>query len=103
MHQSTQARKKPNEPTDPNTIVEVDVSNLAEKMMPQLRKLIKDFLLVNLYSDYSELIQTILIECIERFDKEESRLKNYKLFLEKVKEDFFASETKKDGVIAEIN
>jgi hypothetical protein len=42
-----------------------------------LKQLIKDILRPNMYSEYSDLIQNMFIEAIDRFEKDESRLSNY--------------------------
>ena len=49
-------------------------------MLQSLKTLMQNVLMPNLYSDENVLIQSILIEVIERFEEEESRIKNYKLF-----------------------
>lgn len=46
-------------------------------MGPLLKSLIKDVLMPNMYSEYSDLIQNMFIEVIDRFEKDDSRLKNY--------------------------
>lgn len=53
------------------------MQNLAEKMMPLIKPLIKDVLMGNLYNYKSDLIQCMIIEAIDRHEEEEKRLSNY--------------------------
>ena len=46
-----------------------------------MKVLFSQYLLPGLYGEHKKRIPVLIMLCIERFDKEESRIKNYRNFL----------------------
>lgn len=98
-----QSNRRLSKQPEAGAIQEIETTALSDKMGPLLKNLIKDVLMPNMYSEYSDLIQNMFIEAIDRFEKDESRLKNYTNLSGITIDQFISGLTIVDGKVTSAN